>query len=191
MKTNLLKMAIGAFFSLAMLSAANVNAQITAYDNFEYPVGATYQGVAGSGMGWAGPWDGQKEGTANGGGFHNAIAGNLEGTIGVTGAIGGQWVDSYRDLAVPMVNNPGEVVWIGFTYKGGKPGTGTGAAFFWGGTENVYLGRVDNDVIGIGNCYQDAACAGPRADANGIVLSTEKHYYLAKVTGQGLSLIHI
>jgi hypothetical protein len=188
MKTNLLKMAIGAFFSLAMLSAANVNAQITAYENFEYPLNSDYVGLSGSGSGWAGPWDHAKEGTVDAYPgrvrFAKAIAGNLEGSIGLTGTLGGQWVDNYRDLATPFVNEPGSSVWIGFTYINGKPGKGYGTAYFWGGNETLYIGALPGDVAGIGNCYQDAACLGPIADAPSLsgILTANKHYYLLKVT---------
>lgn len=184
MKTNLLKIAGGVLFSLVTLTSASVNGQITAYEHFEYPVGTEYHLVAGSGIGWAGPWDGQKEGASSvGAGYHTIQAGNIEGTIGATGTIGGQWVDSWRDLSTVFPNVVGTDVWIAFTHKNNRPGKGSGATFFWGASENIYLGTLPGDFIGIGNCYQDEACVGTRADAPGIVFTTDApHYYLAHVT---------
>jgi hypothetical protein len=192
MKTNLLKVAGGLCFSLALLGTANVQAQTKAYENFQYTVGTDFRGVAGSGIGWAGPWDSSKDGvTISPNGFHNIVAGNLEGAIGATGTNGGQWVDSFRDLNDPVANEVGNVLWVGFTWKSGKSTSGGGATFFWGNAENLYLGRLPGGVIGIGNCWQDAACTGPQADAAGLVSVSDKHYYLAKVTAQGGDIIKI
>ncbi|TAE41342.1 MAG: hypothetical protein EAY66_01450, partial [Sphingobacteriales bacterium] len=164
MKAKLLKLTRGFFLPLLSFLAVNAIAQIRAYENFEYLVGTDYQGVAGSGVGWAGPWSGQKGGTSPGSGFHKIVAGNLEGEIGATGTMGGQWVDSYRDLATPYVNNAGNVAWIGFTYKSGSYGGYSGAAFFSDNVENLYVGNIYN-FAGIGYCYQDAACEGQTGDA--------------------------
>ena len=194
MKTNLLKIAGGVFFSLALLTSAQVNAQINAYENFEYPVGTSWFHVGGNGSGWAGPWDGTKVGPdavgTPGAGYHMVIAGNLEGNIGATAAHGGQWVEAFRDLATPWPNVQGTDLWVAFTHKNNDPGKGSGGTFFWGGSENLYLGRLPNDFIGIGNCWQDAMCTGPQADAPGIVLATDApHYYLAHITGVATSSI--
>ncbi|TAE36312.1 MAG: T9SS C-terminal target domain-containing protein, partial [Sphingobacteriales bacterium] len=164
---------------------------IRSYENFEYPVGADYQGVAGSGIGWASPWSGKRDLPAIGGGFHKIVAGNLEGEIGATGTIGGQWVDSYRDLASPYVNNPGNVVWIGFTYKSGSNTGYSGAAFFFDNYENLYVGSLPNDGLAcISDCYQNVECLGNPYVATGVTLTGDvAHYYLVKVTGQGNNII--
>ena len=171
--------------TLVTLTSASVNGQIKAYEHFSYPAGTEYQLVSGSGIGWAGPWDGQKSGPSSvGGGYHIIQAGNIEGTIGATGTIGGQWVESWRDLSTVFPNDVvGADLWIAFTHQNNRPGKGSGSTFFWGNDENIYLGTLPGDFIGIGNCYQDEACVGTRADAPGIVLTTDApHYYLAHVT---------
>jgi hypothetical protein len=202
MKTNLLKIAGGMLFSLAMLSVSNVSAQIKATENFEYTVGTDYQlSTQTSGIGWMAPWSGKDGGVqAVGGGFHQVIAGNLEGDaagqLGASGAMGGQWVNSYRQLATPAVNIAGTSIWASYTGKN-VPTTNMGLVFKSSinaspgqSAENLYIGTLPGDFIGIGNCYQDAACTGPRADAPGIVSTAGTHYYLVHINFLGGNIIH-
>ena len=191
MKIKLLPLTVCMFFSLALLTTVKVNAQIRAYENFEYPVGASYIGLTGSGSGWAGPW-------YKGLGiidslFSDIIEGNLEGEIGATGALGGLWVSGYRNLSDPFINTPNNVVWMGFTHKSNTIYTrASGLGLFNGNAEVLYLGRVPGDYIGIGNCYQDADCLGPMADAHGSVLCTDApHYSIAKITAMGGDIIKV
>jgi hypothetical protein len=196
MKTKLLKWTMGIFFSLALLISENVCAQTRAYENFQYPVGTDYQQVAGSGEGWAGTWTGKSDGSANvGGGFHQVVAGNLEGTLGESGAMGGQWVDSYRDISTPAINNAGNDLWAAFSAKNYDPSTTIAMTYFssisGNANENLYIGTLPEDYIGIGNCFQDAACKGPRADAPGITLTSDAaHYYLVHIKFLGNNIIH-
>ena len=186
MKIKLLTLTAGIGFSLCLLNTIKVNAQIRAYENFEYGVSSNYIGQNG-GLGWANSW------YSNGGSlFSNIIEGNLEGAIGATGVVGGQWTSAFRQLSTPWINTAGNVLWTAFTFKSNSPLGASGAAYFSGNYEHLYFGRLPGDLIGLGSVYQNPACIDPNSDAYGTVLTSDApHYYLAKITGLGSYKIRI
>ena len=188
MKIKLLPLTICIVFYLALLSTINVKAQIRAYENFEYAVGTSYLGQPGSGFGWVNSW--YKRPGDSYQLYTNIIAGNLEGEIGATCAVGGE-SSAYRNLSTPWTNVPGNILWTAYTHKNNGYGL-SGAAYYSGYNENLYFGNCPNGYIGLVNVFDDPACLNPVLEVYGNVLSTDApHYYLAKITGLGSYKIRI
>jgi len=174
--TRYLSYVLLSLFTLLQFTAA---AQVKVYENFEYTAGENLSTQNG-GVGFSGPWDGQKDGTAAGGGTAVINAANLDGnTLGGSADLGGQWTERYRELNGTINNTAGTSLWVAFSYKVAAAQEYSGLSLFNGTAEHLYIGRVNNDFIGLGSA--SATQGGAAGDLPGTVNVTDMHYYLAKI----------
>ena len=183
MKSTLQKLSKITFIALFILFSFTLQAQVKVYENFEYTAGQNLSTQNG-GLGFSGPWDGDKNGTLPGGGTGVINAANLDGnTLGGSADLGGQWTERYRDLSTAIPNAAGTSVWVAFSYKITAAQEYSGLSLFDGGSEHLYIGRGDNDLIILGG---GSAIAGGVKDAvKGTAMVTDMHYYLAKINFLG------
>jgi len=179
MKSTLLKLNTSLFIALSLLISFTSKAQVKVYENFEYTAGENLSTQNG-GLGFSGPWDGEKNGTLPGGGTGIINAANLDGnTLGGSADIGGQWAERYRDLNTAIPNAAGTSIWVAFSYKVTAAQEYSGLSLFDGTAEHLYIGRSDNDLIALGGGA--ATAGGAKADQRGTAMVTDIHYYLAKI----------